>query len=350
MFSVRGPKFKYFALVMAAIALVMGVYMTFFQSAGYVKTKATVVSVEEDPVNSTADDTAYIVMVEYVADGTHYTARLDYYSPSFKPGKTVDILYDPQNPSVIHGGKGFGVYLIVLGIAIIAVVAVSGSRNRRAQKEAEEWRERRGGAAYAPSAKGVEREVYFLTDTGTPRYGHRIEDKNRRVLYEAKMTKFTLTSAYHFDFIDHEHNVTTPHLVGHEEATDWGDSLLLDSHNTFELDGESIWKHLRRHGVSIETERKEGTIMPCYRVSRDGEEIALIESSSQFVHEEDAEAHSVMSKVPVPGYYRIWTREETLDVVFVAALAFARSGALNDEGGGFGKMARQSLGRRFGKQ
>lgn len=70
MFSVRGPKLKYFALVMAVIALVAGVYTTFFASRGYVKTQATIVSIEEDVEMSTSDNTSYIVMVEYVADGT----------------------------------------------------------------------------------------------------------------------------------------------------------------------------------------------------------------------------------------------------------------------------------------
>lgn len=73
----------------------------------------------------------------------------------------------------------------------------------------------------------------------------------------------------------------------------------------------------------------------------------MIESSSQYVHEEDAEQHSVLSKAAVPGFYRIWTREVTLDAVFAVALAFARSGALNDEGGSFGKQIRTSV---FGKK
>ena len=36
MFSVRGPKLKYFVFVMALIAIAGGVYMTFFESKGYV--------------------------------------------------------------------------------------------------------------------------------------------------------------------------------------------------------------------------------------------------------------------------------------------------------------------------
>lgn len=348
MFSVRGPKFKYFALVMAVIALVAGVYMTFFQSAGYVKTQATIVSIEEEE-GSTSDDTSYIVMVDYVADGSRYTSRLDTYSGSWKVGKTVTVYYDPQNPSVIHGGKGFGVYLMVLGAAIIAVVLVVGNKNKAALAELEEIKAKRGNAVYAPSVKGVDREVYFLTDTGTMKYGHRIEDKNRKVLYEAKVTKFSMAAASRFDFIDHEHGTTTPHLVSGTEETE-NNYFFLDNHYTFDFDGEEIWKHLKRNGISVETERQEGSVWPRFRVSRDGEEIAILESTSQYVHEEDEEQHKVMSKIAVPGYYRIWTREENLDVVFITAMAFGRSRALNDEGGAYGKMMRQSLKKSFGKR
>ena len=342
MFSVRGPKLKYFALLMAVIIIVLGVYITFFQSAGFAQTQATIVSIEEDPESSTSEDTSYIVMVDYVVDGSRYNARLDSYSPSYKVGKTVKIYYDTHDPSVIHGGKGMGIYMMVLGVAIIAVVLVSGQKTRRAQQELEELKAKHSGMTYAPSTKGAEREVYFLTDIGTPKYGHRIEDRNRRVLYEAKMTKFSMVTPFGFDFIDHEHGTKTPHLVGHEEETEW-DSFLLDDHYTFELDGEDIWKHLKRNGISVETERMEGTVWPRYRVSRDGEEIAVLASTSQHVHEEDAEQHKVMKNISVRGFYRIWTREENLDLIFVTAMAFARSGALNDEGGGFGKMVRQSL-------
>ncbi len=52
------------------------------------------------------------------------------------------------------------------------------------------------------------------------------------------------------------------------------------------------------------------------------------------------------NKVVFPGFYRIRTREENLDAVFVTAMAFARSRALNDEGGTFGKQIRSALGKK----
>ena len=172
-----------------------------------------------------------------------------------------------------------------------------------------------------------------MTDLGTPKAGHRIEDKNRNVLYEASMTKFTLAGPFGFDFIDHEHGTTKAHLVGHQEEAD-RNSFLFDNHYTFSLDGEDIWKHLKRNGVKVESRFAQGKVLfPSYTVSRDGAEIGYIEASSQYVHEEDAEEHAVANNVPVPGFYRIFTSEKNLDLLFVVALAFARSGATDDKGG-----------------
>ena len=94
----------------------------------------------------------------------------------------------------------------------------------------------------------------------------------------------------------------------------------------------------------------DGAVWPRWRVTRDGQEIAVIESSSRFVHEEDAEKHAVMNKVAVPGFYRIRTGEENLDAVFMTAMAFGRSGALNDEGGAYGKIIRDRVRQEFAEE
>ncbi len=342
MISLRGPKLKIFAAVLAVIALAAGVYLTFFRSQGFVKTTGTIVSLREE----TSDDSSvYFPTVEYSVDGKTYTSELDTGSGSYQIGKTITVLYDPNDPSVVHDGGGVGIYLMVVGAAILAVVIWSTVQKQRGLKQLEEQRALHGGAGLAPSVQGEERELYFLSDTGTAKVGHRIEDRQRRVLYEAKMTKFSLTSPYGFDFIDHEHGRVTPHLVGHEEESEYN-SFLLDSNYTFEFDGEDIWKVLKKNGIDVRTERMDGGVWPLYRISRDGREIAVLESSSQYVHEEDAAQHSVVSKLAVPGFYRIRTREETLDAVFLTAMAFARSRALNDEGGTFGKQLRSGFGKK----
>ena len=49
------------------------------------------------------------------------------------------------------------------------------------------------------------------------------------------------------------------------------------------------------------------------------------------------------SKVAAPGFYRIRKREACLDAVFVTAMAFARSRALNDDAGHSGSRYGQGL-------
>ena len=327
MISLRGPKLKILAAVLAVIALAAGIYLTFFRSQGFVKTTGTIVSLRED---SSDDSTVYFPTVEYTVDGKTYTGELDTGSGSYKVGKTIPVLYDPNDPAVVHDGSGVGIYFIAVGAVILLMIVFLTVKQKTSVNK---LKERQGEIQYLPSEKGEERELYFITDLGTPKFGHRIEDKDRRVLYESKMTKFTLLSAYVFDFIDHEKNQTTHHLIGHTEEMDWN-SILIDNHNTFTLDGMDVWKHLRSIGVTIDARfgKAEG-IMPSYDIRKDGEHLAYAENTSHFVHEEDAEQHKVASKIPNPMFFRVFTDEKNLDLLFMILVAIARSGATDERGG-----------------
>lgn len=348
MISLRGPKLKIFFGIMAVISLVAGVYFTFFQIRGFEETTATIIDVVAD---HTGEDITYWPIVEYTVDGITYTGQSDQSGPSYSVGQTTTIYYDPQNPEVFHG-SGHSVYFIVVGAVILVVIVVSSIRERKDQKENEEYRKATGHTGYAPHEEGEERELYFLTDLGTPKYGHRIEDGYRRVLYEAKMTKFSLTMPYKFDFTDHEHGITTPHLVGHEEQTQWG-SALLDNHNTFDFDGVDVWKHLRQNGISVDTNYTvgEATLVGMkYRILRDGVEIARAEQTSQYPHEDDESQHKVAGALPVRGFFRIWTGEQNLDLLFVTLMAFARTEAADDRGGNYGAILGTIKNKKNAKQ
>ncbi|MBQ9511166.1 MAG: DUF3592 domain-containing protein [Clostridia bacterium] len=333
--SFKGIGIKVFAVIIAIVAIAAGVYFTFFQSKGFVKTDATIVDIKVIPSEFSNDDPTYEVTVQYTVDGTQYTEKLGSYSPSYKVGKTISVLYDPNDPKVVHEGGGMGIYVLIVGIVILAVVIFSTVRKKQSLKKV---KAAQNGATYQPSELGAERELYFITDTGTPKYGHRIEDSRRKVLIEAKMTKFTLTSPFGFDFINHENGKTTPHLIGHEEESQWG-TLLLDSHYTISFDGEDIWKHLKRNGIKVDSSYGGGSgklLGTNYVIFRDGVEIARVESTGSNVHEEDAETKSKLGTlVPVQGFFRIWTREQNLDLLFVTLIAFARTGASADNGGNY---------------
>ena len=334
MFSLKGPGFKIAAAIIALAALVFGVYSTFFRSAGYVDGTATIVSIEEDPNYipdpETSNDVQYITTVKYTVDGKEYTTELNSHAPSYKVGGEVKIKYDPNDPSKITSGFGIGIYLMIAGAVILLLILFLTIKQKISVKN---LKETNGEITYAPSEKGEERELYFLTDIGTVKVGHRLEDRDRKVLYEAVMTKFSPMSAFAFDFIDHENGKTTPHLVGHTEETEWN-SLLIDNHHTFSFDGKDVWKLLRSVGVKIESRFGGGEgVNPTYTILRDGEEIAFAETTSQYVHEDDAEQHSVAGKIPVQGFYRVHTRETNLDLLFTVLVAMARSGATDERGG-----------------
>ena len=131
MASVRGPKMKLFAGILAAVVMIVGVYMTFFQSRGFVKTTARITDVRMD---STGESAVYYPTVEYTVDGKTYTTELDTGSKSYRIGQTISVLYDPNNPSAAHDGGGFGLYLIIAGAVILAVIIFSAIKEKQSQQ------------------------------------------------------------------------------------------------------------------------------------------------------------------------------------------------------------------------
>ena len=128
MFSVRGSKLKIFAGILAAIVLITGVYMTFFQSRGFVKTTASITDVRMD---SAGESTIYYPTVEYTVDGKTYTTELDTGSRSYRIGQTLSVLYNPDNPAVAHDGGSIGLYLMIAGAVILAVIAFSAIKEKQ---------------------------------------------------------------------------------------------------------------------------------------------------------------------------------------------------------------------------
>ena len=128
MFSVRGLKQKIFAGILAAIVLTAGVYMTFFQSRGFVKTMASITDVRLD---STGESTIYYPTVEYTVDGKTYTTELDTGSGSYRIGQTLSVLYNPDNPAVAHDGGSIGLCLMIAGTVILAVIAFSAIKEKQ---------------------------------------------------------------------------------------------------------------------------------------------------------------------------------------------------------------------------
>ncbi len=89
--------------MLAVIALAAGICTTFFTSRGFVKTTAIIVDIEQndDPGNEFDSFTPHRGV---------YRRRQNLYrglnqsSGSYKAGNTIPVLYDPNDPGVVHGG------------------------------------------------------------------------------------------------------------------------------------------------------------------------------------------------------------------------------------------------------
>lgn len=140
----RGMGFKVFVSIIAAIALIGGIYIFFFESSGFLTTTATIVSIDEDPDYikdpRVVNDAEYIATVRYTVNGKTYTEVLDFYEPGFAVGKEVEIHYDPKNPAKIHGGRWFGMYLMIAGAVILFIVIFFTLRDRRENRKYKQGR------------------------------------------------------------------------------------------------------------------------------------------------------------------------------------------------------------------
>ncbi|MBR0087572.1 MAG: DUF3592 domain-containing protein [Lachnospiraceae bacterium] len=116
----RNSRFKpdYLVMAFALIAIVIGAYITFFESEGFKKTKAVIVSVKEVSDPSASNRISHRAEVEYEIDGKTCRQFLDAWSPGCKVGKTIDIAYDPADPMKIRGGSWMGIYFMAVGGAV----------------------------------------------------------------------------------------------------------------------------------------------------------------------------------------------------------------------------------------
>ena len=314
-------------ILLALVVIGVGVYVGFFESRGFESATATIVRIdEEDDVTSAeANAKTYTTTVTYTVDGQAYTEILDTYTSSYKVGKEVKIKYDPADPATIHADSpGITLYLIGLGVLLLAGSILTLVKNSRQRKEVKASKAADGEPQplFGPSQQlAEEREVYFLTDLGTAKGTCHIEDAARDRLYEAVCDQFSLLGDSLYTFVDHEHGRETAYSVGKTDTTSSNGLFVLDNHSTFTLDGRDVWKQLHKNGIRIET-GLDG-LRWAYTIYRDDVEIARVVNTNKKVHEEDA--GGILTKVPFPGFFRIWTREKDLDAIFLTVFAIGRT-------------------------
>ena len=126
-------------IVIGVILFGVGLYFSFFETRGFVRTSAKIEQIEETWTGTDEDghdQYSYEVWVSYTVDGVTRQGQLDTYSSDYKVGKWIRIYYDPANPERIHGdSRKLGMILWIAGPVLAAVSAVTLVRDSRKKEE-----------------------------------------------------------------------------------------------------------------------------------------------------------------------------------------------------------------------
>lgn len=145
-----------------------------------------------------------------------------------------------------------------------------------------------------------------------------LEDENNNLVYEGKMTKFSLFGASPFEFINHLTNKEEVHKVGKTVTIEQGGNdwiSFMSKRSYFKYDDKNIWDYLHDLGIRIDSKLSDDKIGMTYEVLLEGKSIATIKSSSP----------KGKSLITTDLYYDVICEERNLDLVFLVSLAIAKT-------------------------
>ena len=160
---------------------------------------------------------------------------------------------------------------------------------------------------------------YFLKPKlGTIKQAFFLEDENGNVVYEGKMTKFSLFGASPFEFVNHLTNKTDVHKVGKTITIEQGGNDLISfmsKRSYFKYDDKKIWDYLHDLGIRIDSKPSGNKLGMTYDISFEGKTISTISSSSP----------KGKSLITTDMYYDVTCEEKDLDLVYLVAFSIAKT-------------------------
>ena len=312
-----------FFIPVGIILIVFGIIMMSFKTDDYLETVGKVASVVEN-VN-TDEQKEYDVSFTYTVDGKQYTGTFGGQSKKSEVGDEIKVFYNPENPEQTADSKMGALPLILIGVGALALVfgVFQTVKAFRKSKELDQ----------IPKASPIDfegfkqaagvTEYYCRHDGVALKPGYILEDAARKVLFEGKMTKQALVGARVFEFVNHATGAVTEHEVGHTTTQSYNDEFFSVS-SWFKFDGRKIWDVLHEKGLRMSTNLRSKFPNLVYEVSKNGAAYALIETSGQYVHEDEAAEHKL--NIPIGRYYyRVWTNTNDFETLFLTIFAISET-------------------------
>ena len=129
------------AIVLGVLALGYGVYVTFFERNGYIKSTAVIEQIDEifsGVDGDGASEYTYDVYIRFTtADGEKIRTKCDNYKNSYAVGTWIPIWDNPENPEQVHGdNRLLGVILMIVGPFVAAGSAYGIVQDKRRENGA----------------------------------------------------------------------------------------------------------------------------------------------------------------------------------------------------------------------
>lgn len=314
-----------FFFIPLALALLLVAFFTApMRTGGYIECEARVTQ----NVEKIRDDKKeYEVHFTYTVDGEVYENHFTFSEK--KPIGSVFIFYrDPNNPNAISNVKNNGwQWLIFLAGGLAAgaysvYIAVKTSRKIKKNRALREEQLSLAPEKFAPP-EGSEQmtEYYFLWDGNNFKPGYLIEDRSRVPVFEGKMLNNGPLKNHKFEFVNHFTGSSKEHTLSPADV-EYVFNEFFPQTSTIKFDGSDIWEYLKSKGLSVRYEVGAKRRQMSYEIFLNGEFLAKALSSGIYVHEEDEKGKKIVYS---DMFYRIWTKEDNLELIFTFLFALTQT-------------------------
>lgn len=282
------------------------------------------------------DNVTNYILVTYEAEGkTYENVRVDQYSSGMAKGDTVELVYDPKDPSNVQSPRSDLLILVIFAVGALALVIGIVKLISAIRKPAQALEDHDRVTAETAPAEKVE-EVrndneptslyYFHFDKHFPKQGHVMEDKNREVVYEGILKKMSLAAPNTYEFVNHVTGRSRTLLISHVLTKTMGAgrdfSFRVPISSSFKVDGVDIWDYLEQRGFGFSFQMNG--IRPAFDIKHYGVVVGHIENTGTDVYMEKAE-NNPLYKLPAPGNYQVQCKKSDLDDVFMICYAITKA-------------------------
>jgi len=139
----KEPKFMFALFVIVGLGVLMGSYAVYNSGSDFRKiameTEATITRIETFTRYDDDGDavTAREVYVKFSANGKEYEGTLDYWSPGMREGRSIKVLYHPNNPQNFRSASGsifISLVMFILGLPFLLTGILTLLRQRKMSK------------------------------------------------------------------------------------------------------------------------------------------------------------------------------------------------------------------------